>query len=118
FDEAAQAARLHALLPHAAELHDVPFAAPKGGGFFWANGMFGPQDAFTYYALIREYRPARVLEVGSGFSTLIAARAAALNGATQVTCIEPYPTDTHNKHLRAEAGFRLIETPVQRVALE
>jgi predicted O-methyltransferase YrrM len=118
FDEAAQAARLHALLPHAAELHDVPMAPPEGGGFYWTNGMFGPQDAFTYYGLIREHRPARVLEVGSGFSTLMAARAAALNGTTQVTCIEPYPTDTHNSHLRAEAGFRLIETPVQQVALD
>lgn len=118
FDEAAQTARLHALLPHAAELRDIPMAPPEGGGFYWANGMFSPQDAFTYYALIREHRPARVLEVGSGFSTLMAARAAALNGTTQVTCIEPYPTDTHNRHLRAEAGFRLIETPVQRVGLE
>jgi predicted O-methyltransferase YrrM len=118
FDHAAQLARLQALLPHATELHDVPMAPPAEGGFHWTNGMFGPQDAFTYYALIRQYRPARVLEVGAGFSTLVAARAAAMNGATQVTCIEPYPTDTHNRHLRAEAGFRLIETPVQQVPLE
>lgn len=118
FDKAAQAARLHALLPHAADLHNVPLAPPAGGGFHWSNGMFGPQDAFTYYALIRQHRPARVLEVGSGFSTLVAARAAALNGTTQVTCIEPYPTGTHNRHLRAEADFRLIEAPVQQLELE
>jgi predicted O-methyltransferase YrrM len=118
FDAQSQAGRLRALLPHAAELYDVPVAMPEGGGFYWANGMFGAQDAFTYYGLIREQRPARVLEVGSGYSSLMAARAAARNGVTQVTCIEPYPTDTHNSHLRAEAGFRLIETPVQQVALE
>jgi predicted O-methyltransferase YrrM len=118
FDGPAQAARLRSLLPYAAELHDVPLTQPEGDGFYWTNGMFGPQDAFTYYGLIREHRPARVLEVGSGFSTLIAARAAAMNGATQVTCIEPYPTDAHNSHLRAEDGFRLVEKPVQEVELD
>lgn len=118
FDRPAQTTRLNALLPYAAELHDVPLDPPKDGGFYWTNGMFGPQDAFTYYSLIRQHRPVRVLEVGSGFSTFIAARAAAMNGATQVTCIEPYPTDAHNSHLRAEEGFRLIEKPVQQVELE
>ena len=117
FDLTAQTARLQALLKHGADMHGIPLASPENGSYFWTNGMFGPQDAFTYHAMIREHRPARVLEVGSGFSTLIAARAAALNGSTQVTCIEPYPTDTHNTYLRTEAGFRLIEKPVQQVDL-
>jgi len=117
FDAAAQAARLHALLPHMAELADIPMEAPEEGGFHWRNGMFGPQDAATYHALIRAERPARVLEVGSGYSTLIAARAAALNGTTEVTCIEPYPTAAHNRHLRAQAGFRLVEAPAQAAGL-
>ena len=118
FDRPAQAARLASLLAYAPELTDVPVNLPKQGGFHWGNGMFGPQDAFTYYALIRKFNPARVLEVGSGFSTLIAARAAARNRTTRVICIEPYPTDTHNSHLREEAGFRLIEKPVQQIGLE
>lgn len=118
FDDAAQVTRLRALLRHAAELQDVPLVSPEGGGFHWTNGMFGPQDAFTYYAMIREHRPIRVLEVGSGYSTLMASRAAAMNGSTSVTCIEPYPTDAHNKHLRDEVGFQLIEAPVQQVKME
>ena len=118
FDRAAQAAVLASLLSFASELNDVPVTAPEGGGFHWANGMFGPQDAFTYYALIRKFRPVRVLEVGSGYSSLIATLAAARNGSTRVTCIEPYPTDTHNCQLRAETSFRLIEKPVQQIGLE
>ncbi len=118
FDLPAQEARLRALLPYAAELHDVPVTPPEGGGFHWTNGMFSPHDAFTHYALIRAHRPARVLEVGAGYSTLIAARAAAMASGTEVTCIEPYPTETHNNKLRDEAGFRLIEAPVQQVALD
>lgn len=44
-------------------------------------------------------------------------RAAAMNGSTQVTCIEHYSTAMHHSHLRAEADYRLNETPTQRVAL-
>jgi hypothetical protein len=60
---------------------------------------FGPGypavDALTLYAMLRERRPARYVEVGSGVSTYYASLAATRNRAEgfpmQIECIEPYP---------------------------
>lgn len=118
-DRAAQYRTLaEQVLPFATELRGIPEKDAPQGSFSWKNGMFPVQDACTYYGIVRFYKPRQVLEVGSGFSTLIAARAAAANGHTTVRCIEPYPTDFHNRHLRDQVGFSLIEKKVQDVPLE
>ncbi|HEX4189873.1 MAG TPA: class I SAM-dependent methyltransferase, partial [Marmoricola sp.] len=80
---------------------------------------FGPGypafDARTLYYKIREHKPARYLEVGSGLSTYYASLAATKNAAEgspmSITCIEPYPYDA----LRTIEGFDLIEGFVQDV---
>ena len=80
---------------------------------------FGPGypalDARTLYYLLREHRPARYLEVGSGLSTYYATLAAQRNAAdgapVQLTCIEPYPFPA----LTALPGFELVQTVVQDV---
>ncbi len=74
-----------------AELESVA----ESRAFDFANGYFAGLDAATYYALIRDLRPARVVEIGSGMSTRIAARALARNLAEgrhgELVCIEPFP---------------------------
>ena len=50
------------------------------------NRMFGWADASVYRAMLGWLRPGRILEVGSGYSTMIA-----LDEGYPVTCIEPYP---------------------------
>lgn len=71
-------------------------ATPVGsGGFDFQNDYFSGLDAALYYSLIRDLKPARVVEVGSGFSTRIALLALQRNEADgrrgELTCIEPYP---------------------------
>ncbi len=92
----------------ASELADVPRTGMSG--FYWDNAFFPNFDALIYYGLCRRFGPKVVLEVGSGFSTHIALRAAERNVATQVHCIEPYPTPT----LTSVEG-RLSQILVQRV---
>ncbi|MDD5594346.1 MAG: hypothetical protein PHG97_06380, partial [Candidatus Margulisbacteria bacterium] len=61
--------------------------------------LFGPGytqvDALVLYSMLKEIKPKRYLEVGSGVSTYYAGLAAAENkkngAAMQITCIEPYP---------------------------
>ena len=48
--------------------------------------MFGWADASVYRAMLGWVRPGPILEVGSGYSTMIA-----LDEGYPVTCIEPYP---------------------------
>jgi hypothetical protein len=55
------------------------------------NGFFESGDAELYYALILGLRPARVIELGSGFSSSFAIRALARNGHGRLTCIDPAP---------------------------
>src|SRR3546814_17663664 len=62
---------------------------------------FGPGypefDARTLYYFLREHKPKRYLEVGSGLSTFYASLAGAQNAPAgsqlALTCIEPYPSD-------------------------
>lgn len=83
---------------------------------------FGPGyphfDARTLYFMLREHKPKRYLEVGSGLSTYYTSLAAAKNAEEgsplQITCIEPYPFDA----LRTIEGFELVEGFVQDVPLE
>lgn len=83
---------------YAAELERFPHA-PIGAGFYFGNPNFGPGDAEFLYSAIRHFKPARILEVGSGFSTLVAAAAVAANRAERpgyrcaIRCIEPYEMD-------------------------
>jgi hypothetical protein len=92
FDEHKMRAELSSLIPFSAD-----FSAPPHGEeetcdyFFWNNPMFSFSDAMSYWAYIRRLKPRRIVEVGSGFSSLIALEALNRNGKGQLTCIEPFP---------------------------
>jgi hypothetical protein len=62
------------------------------------NSFFERGDTEIYYQLIRQLQPKNILEIGSGYSTLIALEAIKKNkeihGAyTKITCVEPYEND-------------------------
>jgi predicted O-methyltransferase YrrM len=62
--------------------------------FYVHNSNFGAGDAELYYLLIRNKKPKRIVEIGSGFSTLLSLLALEKNrveGADcEITCIEPF----------------------------
>jgi predicted O-methyltransferase YrrM len=68
---------------------------PLGGPRYKANNrMYGPADGAIYRAMLRHFRPGRVIEVGSGYSTVLALDVADEPGGLpnlQLTCLEPYP---------------------------
>jgi hypothetical protein len=57
--------------------------------FHWNNDQFSHSDASLYYTLLRRFLPGRVVEVGAGHSTKLAARALADNGSGSILCIDP-----------------------------
>ncbi|MBI3831248.1 MAG: class I SAM-dependent methyltransferase [Planctomycetes bacterium] len=107
-------ALLKELVPFGAE-----FAAPRDGdrenpqGFFWKNNYFMDSDAMSYYALIRRFQPERIVEIGCGYSTLVASRAIEKNGKGELHCIEPYPRAwvPSIKHIK---DFK--QTPIQELS--
>jgi hypothetical protein len=80
---------------HRAELADVPFEPTSGRvEYIWNNGAFSGADAIVYYGLVRELQPRHVVEIGSGWSSLLLARALAFNDAPcDVTLVEPFPNE-------------------------
>jgi SAM-dependent methyltransferase/predicted O-methyltransferase YrrM len=79
--------------------------------FFWKNGTFTHSDAMSYYCLIRELKPQRIVEIGGGLSTLVALDAVAKNKLGRVTCIEPYP----RPFLRKNSKIDLVEKKAQEI---
>lgn len=94
------------------ELQEIPDPSQTGDQA-WKNGMFEGTDALAYYGILRHLKPKRIVEVGSGYSTVVAKHATAKNGVGSVTSIEPYPSSA----LKALTGVKLIEQPVQEVDL-
>jgi len=69
-----------------------PDERSEGKPFYLLNGTFMAVDAHVLYALIRHARPRRVLELGAGMSTLVAAAALdAGGGAGRLTSVAPFP---------------------------
>ena len=88
--------------------------------YYLRNMVYETVDGEILYSMIRHLAPRRVIEIGSGQSTLLTAQALRRNAAAgaplaDFTAIEPYPNDV----IRAGvAGLtRLIATPVQDVPL-
>ena len=66
---------------------DAPPPAPR-----WNQDWFPRLDAAAAYATVRETKPRRIVEVGSGHSTRFLARAVADGGLdTRITAIDPRP---------------------------
>lgn len=65
---------------------DGPPAEPR-----WTQNWFPRMDGAAAYAMVRMHRPERIVEVGSGHSTRMLARAAADAGGADITCIDPAP---------------------------
>jgi predicted O-methyltransferase YrrM len=87
-----------------------------------ANIMYGPADAAVYRAMLTQLLPARVLEVGSGYSTAVALDEADVNPALsdlKITCIEPFPSRLLRLLTSSDRGrLSLLREPVQDVALD
>lgn len=89
---------------------------PTGDGYhyYFNNEFFSGIDACVLYCMIRHFRPNLIIEVGSGYSSLLSAQAAEKNGNTQLICIEPYPSEV--LHDKLPCLQRLVTTKVQDIA--
>jgi len=89
--------------------------------FHLMNGSYMAVDAHVYYALIRHFKPRRIIEIGAGRSTQVAVAAGKANAletgvSPAVTVIEPFPSE----FLRALVPelSALVENKVQQVGLD
>jgi predicted O-methyltransferase YrrM len=98
---------------------EIAALANGAGVFDFHNPYFAGVDAALYYALARDLKPARVIEIGGGYSTRMAHAALQRNRAdghaAELVCIEP---DPQPRLLEAALPIRLIRQRVQDVAAE
>lgn len=112
----------------AAELERIcmPYQLEYAGNHAYREAVeqrFGPGygyiEAQALHAVVRHYKPKRIIEVGSGVSTWCMLQALEQNEretgeSFELTCIEPYPYAP----LRALERVGLIDSPVQSVPFD
>jgi hypothetical protein len=93
--------------------------AQKSNDFYTENNSFGGGCAAITHSIIRHFKPERVVEIGSGMSSLIIGKAIKLNDfeanrESGYTVIDPYPSDIVKKRM---VTTRLIEKRVELLDL-
>jgi hypothetical protein len=93
------------------EYDNFPAEPPPG-----QRRPFRGVDALVGYCMVRHFQPRLIIEVGSGFSSLVLGQAAAKNKNSALVCIDPFPSDV------LQEGFpglqSLIAKKVEDIDLE
>jgi len=101
------------------EIQQIKDGKISNSQFNFFNDFYLELDAAIYYALVREIKPAKIIEIGCGYSTQIAAIAIAKNQqegkATEIICIEPYPEPQLTE---ANLDLQLIRERVETIDLK
>lgn len=99
------------------ELAKIPEEPTAGRMYFYKNPNFAEGDAECLYSLIRLKKPKRIVEIGSGFSTMMARDAIKQNQNENAAyncrhiCIEPYEM----QWLDTIDGLEVIRQKVEEV---
>jgi len=96
FNPAGHRALLRDVFPPYLRDYDYPQAKRDGDGpaqFVDGNPAFAWLDSRALFVLLRHWRPRRIVEVGSGHSSLLMAdvNRRFLGRSAEIRCIEPYP---------------------------
>jgi hypothetical protein len=86
--------------------------------FYENNTQFANLDPRVCFCMLKMIRPKRIIEVGSGYSTLLMmdVNERFLDNATSITSIEPYPRPFLST-AHAQGRIRLVQKRVQDVAI-
>jgi len=100
---------------------DFPDTQQDSHRYYFQNDFYGYGDAIILSAIIREFKPQEIIEVGSGFSSAVILDTLDGGGLDTTVCtfVEPYP-DRLNTLLRPadRQRVKILEQPVQRVPLD
>jgi predicted O-methyltransferase YrrM len=101
---------------------DQPFVTegPSSTRFQSPNDNFSAGEACVYYGLLRYWRPRRVIEIGSGYTTLVLLDTLDRSDmhATECTSIDPHPKLLRRLLRRQDARVQIREEELQDVSLD
>lgn len=87
--------------------------------YYFDNSMYSYSDGIFLYSMIRHFKPKRIIEVGSGFSSavMLDTNDRFFDKSIECSFIEPFP-DRLNSLLRKEDEVNVIQKRVQDVGVE
>lgn len=94
WSESGQLAFLQDVFPqYVGDIHFPMQRSPGDTAYFYRNNQFPMLDAEVLCCFLRHFQPARMIEIGSGFSSLVTAHVNRhhLKNQLRFTCVEPYP---------------------------
>lgn len=102
---------------------EIPFPDNKTEKFryFFNNNWYGYGDAVVLYSFLRHFKPKRVIEVGSGFSSaeILDINERFLNSEAELLFIEPAPDRLFGLLTEEDkVKFRVVMEPVQGVSCD
>jgi hypothetical protein len=115
---------LLARFDYAEELKRLPKTPSDAKSFYYGNPNFVHGDAECLYSIIRLYKPKRIIEVGSGYSTMMAREAIKQNLREDANCrcrhicIEPYEMGWLNEVSGIEVLQQRVEQMDKQIFLE
>ncbi len=98
---------------------NFPLDSVEDGKFYFKNKIFSGLDALAYFSFILQYTPSKIIEIGAGFSSLLAMEVnhRFFNNNIQIQLIEPYPSQNLIKGIENFKNAKLILKPVQDLDL-
>lgn len=103
--------------------NEIPFSEEVSvtNRYHYNNKYFGHADATSLYFAIRQFKPKRIIEVGSGFSSavMLDVNERFFNNAIKLSFIEPYPERLYSLLRNNDRDFTEVKvSDVQSVDLE
>jgi hypothetical protein len=93
---------------------------PSPRSYHYGNGFFESCDAEVAYSMVRHWKPARIVEIGCGFSSRVMLAALRANREFdgvpgKLIALDPNPDRLPRGEFRSEDDYQAIQMPVQRL---
>lgn len=101
---------------------EIPFKSEKQSDsrYYFENSYYSYTDGIILYSIIRHFKPKRIIEIGSGFSSMVMIETNELffDNKINLTFIEPYPDRLYSLMKDSDKSRnKIVETDVQKVPL-
>lgn len=95
-----------------------PISKEVGKRYYFDNDFFGYSDGLFLNAMMREFKPKRIVEIGSGFSSALMLDISErfLSGSVNLEFIEPYPEERLMTLIKNNENCTITKTFVQNTA--
>ena len=98
---------------------ECPFQDGKSGDlrYYYINPSYSYTDALTLYSMLRKFKPRRIIEIGSGYSSCAMLDTAELflDNMIDFTFIEPYPELLHSLIKGRDKKHNILPVKLQDV---